>query len=186
MKKYNQNYSVSFNNYLSNIIKENPSKLLSILFPNLSQPPQSRFHELFINLNQLNNQKIDENKESMQHNKKKNIMELNLYKIKNGIDKRTSLMIKNIPKELYEINVIKWLNKLANLNYIFVPKDELSNKILGFAFINVCNYIDILEVLKNLELFEYYISNSNKKIEVLYSHKQGLQSLINSFGLHAF
>jgi hypothetical protein len=116
-------------------------------------------------------------------------MELNLYKIQNGIDKRTSLMIKNIPKGLDEINVIKWLQQLANLNYIFVPKDEFSNKILGFAFINVCNYLDILELLKRIANAENYnkinnknFNNNRKKIEVIYSHKQGLKSLTKSFG----
>ncbi len=113
-------------------------------------------------------------------------MELNIYNIQNGIDKRTSLMIKNIPKEADEINVIKWLLQLTHLNYAFVPKDEYSNKILGFAFINVCNYTDILQLIKKLSIFEI-INNNNKKIEVIYSHKQGLKSLTKSFGIsHIF
>ena len=95
-----------------------------------------------------------------------------------------------------EINVIKWLLQLANLNYIFVPKDEFSNKILGFAFINVCNYMDILQLLKRLTILENnnntinnenFINNNRKKIEVIYSHKQGLKSLTKSFGVsHIF
>ena len=117
-------------------------------------------------------------------------MELNLYKIQNGIDKRTSLMIKNIPKGIDEINVVKWLLQLTNLNYVFVPKDEFSNKILGFAFINVCEYTDILKLLQKLTFIENYNNNAktnNKKIEVIYSHKQGLKSLSKSFGVsHIF
>ena len=113
-------------------------------------------------------------------------MELNKYKIHNGIDKRTSLMIKNIPKGIDEIDVVKWLLQLAKLNYVFVPKDELSNKILGFAFINVCDYTDILELLRKLAIIDNY-NNNNKKIEVIYSHKQGLKSLRKSFGVsHIF
>jgi hypothetical protein len=113
-------------------------------------------------------------------------MELNLYKIQNGIDKRTSLMIKNIPKGIDEINVVKWLLQLTKLNYIFVPKDEYSNKILGFAFINVCDYTDIIDLLRKISFFENY-NNNNKKIEVIYSHKQGLKSLTKSFGIsHIF
>ena len=114
-------------------------------------------------------------------------MELNLYKIQNGIDKRTSLMIKNIPKGIDEIDVVKWLLQLANLNYVFVPKDEFSNKILGFAFINVCDYTDILELLRKLAIIENCNNNNNKKLEVIYSHKQGLKSLSKSFGIsHIF
>ena len=188
---------IPFEIYIDNILSKEPSKILLELFPNLSHPSQSRFHEFFKKLKELN--KIQENNDKKKNHtsymkNKKNIMELNLYKIQNGIDKRTSLMIKNIPKGIDEINVIKWLQQLANMNYIFVPKDEFSNKILGFAFINVCNYMDILELLKRLAIAETYnnINNNNfinnrKKIEVIYSHKQGLKSLTKSFGnLHIF
>ena len=169
---------------LSNkILVNDPSKILLELFPKLSHPSQSRFHEFF--------KKLKEKKNKSFHKKnKKNIMELNIYKIQNGIDKRTSLMIKNIPKGIDEINVIKWLLQLTKLNYIFVPKDEYSNKILGFAFINVCEYTDIIDLLKNISFLETYNNSNNnnsKKIEVIYSHKQGLNSLMKSFGVsHMF
>ena len=190
---------IPFEIYIDNILRKEPSKILLELFPNLSHPSQSRFHEFFKKLKELN--KIQENNDKKKnHNSykksKKNKMELNLYKIQNGMDKRTSLMIKNIPKGIDEINVIKWLLQLANLNYIFVPKDEFSNKILGFAFINVCNYMDILQLLKRLTILENknnqinnenFINNNRKKIEVIYSHKQGLKSLTKSFGVsHIF
>ena len=67
-----------------------------------------------------------------------------------------------------------------------MPKDEFSNKILGFAFINVCDYTDILKLLQKLSILETF-NNNNKKIEVIYSHKQGLKSLTKSFGVsHIF
>ena len=112
-------------------------------------------------------------------------MELNLNSIQKGIDKRTSLMIKNIPKEIDEANVIKWLLQLTKLNYIYVPKNKISNKILGFAFINVCDYINIIELQRKLA--SYHTNKKLKKIEVIYSYKQGLKSLSKSFGVsHIF
>ena len=105
-------------------------------------------------------------------------------------------MIKNIPKGIDKINVIKWLLQHANLNYIFIPKDEFSNQILGFEFINVCNYMDILQLLKRLTILENnnyknnsenFINNNKKKIVVIYSQKQGLKLLKKSFGVsHIF
>ena len=183
-----------FENYLNNILLKDPSKILLEIFPTLSHPSQSRFQEFFKKLKEINNNKGQNNKKAISSHKKnkKNIMELNLYKIQKGIDKRTSLMIKNIPKGIEEASVVKWLLQLANLNYIFVPKDEFSNKILGFAFINVCDSMDILMLLKKLSILENYNSNYNKsnnkkKIEVIYSHKQGLKSLTKSFGVsHIF
>ena len=186
---------IPFEEFLNKKLSKEPSKILLELFPKLSHPSKSRFHEFFKKL-QLNEAQTNENnekaKESYIHKKhnKKNIMELNLYKIQKGIDKRTSLMIKNIPKGFDEINVVKWLLQLANLNYVFVPKDEFSNKILGFAFINVCEYTDILKLLQKLTFIENCnnnINDNNKKIEVIYSYKQGLKSLSKSFGVsHIF
>ena len=182
---------ISFEDYLNIILFKDPSKIILELFPKLSHPSQSRFHEFFKKLKELKNHQENSKKTKKNAHKsnKNNTMELNLYKIQNGIDKRTSLMIKNIPKGTDEINVVKWLLQLTNLNYIFVPKDEYSNRILGFAFINVCNYTDILGLLQNLYFLQnnnnYY--NNNKKIEVIYSHKQGLKSLTKSFGVsHIF
>ena len=173
------NNNNTFEEYINKILLKDPSKILLELFPRLSHPAQSRFHEFF--------KKLKNNKEfHKKNNNKKNVMELNLYKIQNGIDKRTSLMIKNIPKGIDEINVVKWLIQLVKLNYVFVPKDEFSNKILGFAFINVCDYTDILKLLQKLSILETF-NNNNKKIEVIYSHKQGLKSLTKSFGVsHIF
>ena len=191
----NTRYIIPFEDYLNKILYKEPSKILLELFPKLSHPSQSRFHQLFKRLNELNKTESNEKAKNKNINKKnkKNIMELNLYKIQNGIDKRTSLMIKNIPKGIEEIDVVKWLLQLANLNYVFVPKDEFSNKILGFAFINVCEYTDILQLLQKLAFIENYNNNNNinttnnKKIEVIYSHKQGLKSLSKSFGVsHIF
>ena len=146
---------IPFEIYINKILSKDPSKILLELFPKLSHPSQSRFHEFFKKLKELNKiqEKNEKKKNNSSHKKnKKNIMELNLYKIQNGMDKRTSLMIKNIPKGIDEINVIKWLLQLANLNYIFVP-----------------------------------VNNNRKKIEVIYSHKQGLKSLTKSFGVsHIF
>jgi hypothetical protein len=178
---------IPFEECLNKKLLKDPSKLLLELFPKLSHPSQSRFHNFFKKLKELNNhQENTKSKKTFQKKNKKNYMELNLYKIQNGIDKRTSLMIKNIPKGIDEINVVKWLLQLTKLNYIFVPKDEYSNKILGFAFINVCDYTDIIDLLRKISLFENY-NNNNKKIEVIYSHKQGLKSLTKSFGIsHIF
>jgi hypothetical protein len=179
---------IPFEEYFKKIVNKEPSKILLELFPKLSHPSKSRFHEFFKKLKEFNSYQGNENKKNKTAYKKskKNVMELNKYKIQNGIDKRTSLMIKNIPKGIDEIDVVKWLLQLTKLNYVFVPKDEFSNKILGFAFINVCDYTDILELLRKLAIVENY-NNNNKKIEVIYSHKQGLKSLSKSFGLsHIF
>ena len=40
---------IPFEVYINKILKKDPSKVLSELFPRLSHPSQSRFHEFFKN-----------------------------------------------------------------------------------------------------------------------------------------
>ena len=178
-------YIVPFEECTKLILSKKQSLILFELFHILSHPTKSRFDDFF-------KKEYDENWQLNNKNEKlknecklnENKLELNLYKILNGTDKRTSLMIKNIPKEIDEINVIKWLLQLVRVNYIYVPKDK-SNKILGFAFINVCDYIDIIELLRKLSILQS--NNKLKKIGVIYSYKQGLKSLSKCFGIsHIF
>ena len=181
--------NITFEDYLYKIYNKDATKILLGLIPILSHPSQSRFHKLFKKQNEFQDypeNKIDNKNNKETAKKKKKKLEINLNNIENGIDKRTSLMIKNIPKEFEDTEVIKWLHQLVRLNYIFVPKDECSNKILGFAFINVCEYTDILVLFEKLSLLEKSNNNTNnnnkKKIEVIYCHKQGIKSLTKLFG----
>ena len=173
---------ISFEDQMEKSLLKEPKLLIEELFPFLSRPNKSRFFDLFQedkNEN-LNNLKLNQT-ESRNKKNKGNYLELNLNKIIDGTDKRTSLMIKNIPTSNNELNVIHWLHSLTKLNYVFVPKDEKSNKILGFAFINVCDSFNILDLLKKIQIYQNTNFN-NKKIEVCYSHKQGLKSLSKCFG----
>ena len=165
------------------------SQLLKMLFPKLSHPTQSRFLRFFKSDEEINScpQNIEKNPKNgnncrRKKKEKKHSTNLNLIKIINGNDKRTSLMIKNIPTVNNELSVIRWLKSLTNLNYVFVPKNNETNRILGYAFINVCKYSDILKLIENIKNYQN-TSVNNKKIEVCYSHKQGFKLLTKSFGL---
>jgi hypothetical protein len=58
-----------------------------------------------------------------------------------------------------------------------------SDKILGFAFINVNHYHDILNIYNELQHKTYLINKFNlKKIEICYSNIQGMNSLIKAYG----
>ena len=173
---------ISFEDQMKKSLLKEPKLLIEELFPFLSRPNKSRFFDLFQEDKNENSYNLNLNQTESRNKKNKgNYLELNLNKIIDGTDKRTSLMIKNIPTSNNELNVIHWLYSLTKLNYVFVPKDEKSNKILGFAFINVCNSFNILDLLKKIQIYQNTNFN-NKKIEVCYSHKQGLKSLSKCFG----
>ena len=60
----NTPHIIPFEEYLNEIWNKEPSKILLELFPKLSHPSQSRFHEFFKQLKKLNNPKGNENKKN--------------------------------------------------------------------------------------------------------------------------
>ncbi len=114
----------------------------------------------------------------------KNRMEIDLKQILIGKDKRSSLIIKNISYHLSKKEVINSLNSLVKINYIFVPENDKNHKILGYAFINVLNYKDIINLIIKINTSPYYhlTNNKYKQISICYNKKQGVSSLIETFG----
>ena len=69
---------IPFEVYINKILKKDPSKVLSELFPRLSHPSQSRFHEFFKKLKELNLQEKNEKKlNKIQYKKNKKKMKKN-------------------------------------------------------------------------------------------------------------
>ena len=62
---------IPFEIYINKILSKDPSKILLELFPKLSHPSQSRFHELFKKLKELNKiQEKNEKKRIIHHIRK--------------------------------------------------------------------------------------------------------------------
>ena len=104
-----------------------------------------------------------------------------MIKIKNGEDKRTSIIIKNIPNTITKEYIKKVLEGIGNINYLYVPYDKVINRNLGFAFVNVVNYKNIINLYNRL--IEYNFENMllNDNIEVYYSKIQGKNALSKMF-----
>lgn len=197
------------NNNQINQYSQNEHLSFKILwwYPLFSHPNKSRFIDFFSHLNQIQIQ--DQNQNDIQKNKykkrprqKKN-MEISIDLIEKGIDKRTSLLIKNINTRMNKQEVIEWLLSLTKMDYIYVPEDDHTHKILGFAFVNVFFYKDIIDFIYKINSTSpiflpkfknfYYCNNlpnndnnhflnSAKKIGVCYLKKQGVPTLTKTFG----
>ncbi len=145
-------------------------------YPLFNHRNESRFSSFFDELNRNQNQN-KKNKENINTN-----MNIIIDNIKNGKDKRTSLIIKNISRFKKKIDIIQWLNSLVKLNYIFIPKNEKTNLILGYAFINVYNYEDIIQFVYKIKKNGKYYTCRNKQIGICYYKSQGVRSLQKNFG----
>jgi len=144
--------------------------IVSFLFPKFKQPKQSRFLKFFSSLNDNNNQ-----------NKQFNQYSISIEKIENGEDKRTSVIIKNIPNTLNKENIKQILEGVGNINYLYLPFDKVMNRNLGFAFINVVNYKNIINLYKRLKEYKFENNEFKNNIEINYSKVQGKNNLSNMF-----
>ena len=108
---------------------------------------------------------------------------INLENIILGIDKRTTVMIKNIPNKYTQKAFTDEINiRFANTYDVFyLPIDYTNNCNLGFAFINFIHplyIVDFYETYRGQKWMRYL---SDKKCELAYGTVQGKQTLIKHF-----
>ena len=142
-------------------------KLIDLIFPKFEKPEVSRFNKFF-----------SENKNNSFVGKK---LQLNGHKIFTGEDKRTTILIKNIPRNMTKNQLKLIIEKIANINYIYIPLFMLSADNLRCAFVNVVNSKSIIDIYLKLRKINFVYDNPNTKIEICYSYLQGKKALIDNF-----
>ena len=177
-----KNVITPFEEIIKNTLYEEPSLILFELFPTLSHPSKSRFDAFFKKEKEVNNSKKNNKIRSSRfsHKSKENKMELNLKSIQNGMDKRTSLMLKNIPKNIKKKDIRNMIEKFGNINFLSISKDQnIDNFII--AYLNVINYKIIVPIYMGLRkhTFDYFGNKIN--IEIYYSKVQGKEELKKVF-----
>ena len=146
---------------------ETYKKIIDLIFPKFNKPEESRFHKFF-----------SENKNNCYVGKK---LQLNGHKIFTGEDKRTTILIKNIPRNMTKNQLKLILEKIANINYLYIPLFMLSADNLRCAFVNVVNSKSIIDIYLKLRKFNFVYDNPNTKIEITYSKLQGKKALLDYF-----
>ena len=105
---------------------------------------------------------------------------INIEKIIQYKDTRTTLIIRNIPNK-YDISLlIKELNKTFENKFdvIYLPFDIQRNSNLGFGFINFVNPIHILLFCEEFIGKKWNFSNSLKRCYLAYANYQGKNELV--------
>ena len=152
------------------IYQSHTEELIASIYPKLSHPDRSRFFSkttfLFPSLN------------TAQRNRHK--LSISCESTALGTDTRTSVMIKNIPICISKEKIIKWIEMICHIDYIYIPSNQIGTKILGFAFVNVKNYKNIMKLCNVIN--NYVVNINSKKIEICYSKMQGATGLIKAFG----
>ena len=149
--------------------------LLKFLFPKFSQPIQSRFVNFFSfsNKNTINKNKVS--------------FIISLEKIEKGEDKRTSIIIKNIPDDMTSEQFKQIvINLCPYIDFFYVPLKIRTRKKLRVAFVNVLNYSQIVPIYMGLIYkIKFVYINPDVEMEICYSKVQGKNQLIQRF-FHQF
>jgi hypothetical protein len=181
----NDFHSVHINNLNSNNEKTNDEIILNKMITkqskfNKNKKNSNKNQSNFDNSNTKSNIILNQNKKTNQEEEKNKIDILNIILHK---DKRTTLMIKNIPNKytintfLEEIN-IDFKNKY---DIFYLPIDYANKCNLGFAFINFVDTFHIIDFYDCYRGKKWKRFNSEKKCELLYAKFQGKKELINHF-----
>ena len=130
-------------------------------------PSESRFKEFFT-----------------QHKakKKRKTMKVNPKNVNLGLDKRTSIIIKNIPDYISDDqfrNIILNLNK--NIDFFYVSSNIKTRKNLRVAFVNVLESKQIVPIYMGLYKMKFVYNSPNIEMEICYSKVQGKEQLMRRF-----
>ena len=149
-----------------------PKDLISFLFPNLRRAETSRFVPFF------QENVANPTKQRRQKAKQRGSLFISRESILSDADTRTSIMVKNLPTQTTGTSIINVLKSICDIDYLYLPINQATNKLLGFAFLNVVEHKQIINLFDMLN--GKFIEG--KKIEVCYSKLQGCNRLMKSFG----
>ena len=166
MNNINQNYNIMMNNNnnISNINKLN----------NLNNINNNSQNQYFCSISE-GNKNTHSNKENI--DSPKNIIHIeNILKSK---DKRTTLIIRNIPNRYTISLLLQELNKNYYHKYdvVYLPQDYINNSNLGFGFINFLEHMYLIMFYEEFVGKKWNCFNSNKRCQLAYSKYQGKNEL---------
>lgn len=136
---------------------------------NFRRPQESRFKDLFLDIKS--------------RNKKRKTMLVYPKNVMLGSDKRTSIIIKNIPDNLSSVEFQKILFSFSNnIDFFYVPINIKTRKKLRVAFVNVLDYKELVPIYMGLIYrMKFQYNNPTIKMEICYSKVQGRMQLIQRF-----
>lgn len=145
--------------------------MLELSFPQYKNSNKNtRFRSLFAELTR--NKQISEMLEDK---------EISIEKINRGEDKRTSIVIQNVPMKMKKWEFLKIIEGLGNINFIYYPFNVELKMGYGFTVLNVINYKTIVNIFNKLN---GYINVNDKNVipfQVEYSEIQGRKELRTFF-----
>lgn len=110
---------------------------------------------------------------------------IDIFKVLSNEDRRTTLMIKNIPNKFNKEILINILDKKFKGFYdiLIIPTNTQDNKNFGYAFINFTHSLHIVYFYHLFNESRWNYTNSKKICQITYSKIQGKSKLKKHYPL---
>ncbi|RLN55029.1 hypothetical protein BBJ28_00009031 [Nothophytophthora sp. Chile5] len=108
---------------------------------------------------------------------------LSIERVASGQDKRTTLMIRNIPNKYTQQMLLAEINQRhrGNYDFFYLPIDFKNKCNMGYAFINFMEAAHIEPFYKEFDSQKWTNFNSEKVCAISYARLQGKQAMIARF-----
>jgi hypothetical protein len=124
------------------------------------------------------------------HKKQQNkeLFSIDLTTLRNGEEKRTTLMIQNIPNKYTRQMLVDELNEnnLKCYDFLYLPIDFRNKCNLGYAFINMISKENVIHIYETFRGESWKRSRSEKKADIKWGRLQGKTALIDHFRASSF
>eukprot|EP01122_Echinamoeba_exundans_P001486 TRINITY_DN1152_c0_g1_i6.p1 TRINITY_DN1152_c0_g1~~TRINITY_DN1152_c0_g1_i6.p1 ORF type:complete len:1153 (-),score=174.92 TRINITY_DN1152_c0_g1_i6:77-3535(-) len=109
--------------------------------------------------------------------------ELDLSRVRNGEDVRTTLMIKNIPNKYDQEMLLLAINRqhVGLYDFFYLPIDFKNKCNVGYAFINFIDPKSICSFFEEFNNKKWERFNSEKVCQITYARIQGKHSMVEHF-----
>mmetsp|Transcript_9655 Transcript_9655/g.14368 ORF Transcript_9655/g.14368 Transcript_9655/m.14368 type:complete len:894 (+) Transcript_9655:218-2899(+) len=112
-------------------------------------------------------------------------LQLNLQAIQSGQDKRTSLMVRNIPNKYTQQMMLNELRENGydsqKIDFFYLPIDFKNKCNRGYAFVNFVDYVDIVPFWEHYHGRHWRMFNSDKICDITYARIQGKAAMLKRF-----
>ncbi|KAK2463211.1 hypothetical protein APHAL10511_004866 [Amanita phalloides] len=109
--------------------------------------------------------------------------QLNLARIEDGQDTRTTVMIKNIPNKMSDRDLLNFIHKVCprRIDFLYLRMDFKNGCNVGYAFVNFIHVQDLLAFAKKKLGEKWNMFSSEKVLQMSYANYQGKEALVEKF-----
>ncbi|KAF7361813.1 Meiosis protein mei2 [Mycena venus] len=109
--------------------------------------------------------------------------QLNLARIEDGQDTRTTVMIKNIPNKMSDKDLMAYIGSVCvrKIDFLYLRMDFQNGCNVGYAFVNFITVQDLLRFAKAKLGEKWNMFSSEKVLQMSYANYQGKEALVEKF-----